>query len=194
MKLELVIAQLRTYSPTFAGRVLGATQFELLPEKQALAVPCAYVMPLEDSPGPTLAQNAVRQDLTDSFAVVVALSNQVDERGQASAINVHGMRKELWKALLGWRPEDEYNGIVYEGGSLMQLDRARMWYRFEFGAAMQIGPEDGWEEGYLESLPKFNTLHTKVDVIDPIADKNLHYPGPDGRIEFETEVTNLNPP
>ncbi|MEZ2293093.1 hypothetical protein [Variovorax sp. RCC_210] len=193
MDLNLVIQQLRTFAPSFVGRFAGAAEFKKVSENTALPMPCGYVIPLEDNPGPPGALNAVRMDLTDSFAVVVCLDNSLDERGQQPATNLHFVRKELWKALLGWRPTLEYNGIHYEGGSLQQLDRAQLWYQFEFGAPMQIGPEDGWELSMLDALPKLNTVHTKVDVIDPIADKNLHYPGPDGRIEFETHVTNLNP-
>ena len=192
MDLTLVIAQLRSYAPSFAGRFAGAAQFKLVSENTALPMPCGYVVPLEDSPGPAGAQNAVRQSLVDSFAIIVCLDNTLDERGQASAANLHAVRAELWRALLGWRPTLEYDGITYEGGSLQQLDRAQLWYQFEFGAAMEIGPSDGWEQGALAALPPFATLHTNVDVADPIADRNRKYPGPDGRIEFQTHHT-LNP-
>ncbi len=196
MKLNLVIAQLRAYCPSFAAaapalpRIAGAAEFKMVPETVALPVPSAYVIPLEDSPGPAKSGNAVRQELVESFAVVVALDNKLDERGQASATALHDLRAEIWKALLGWRPEAHYDGISYEGGSLLQLDRARMWYRFEFGAPMEIGPSDGWEEGMIAALPKLNTVHVNVDVIEPIAQPS---PGPDGRIEFQVRATNLNP-
>lgn len=195
MKLNLIIAQLRSYCPAFAAaapalpRVAGAAEFKLLAENQALPVPCAYVIPLEDSPEAPKSLNAVRQQMIESFAVVVALSNAVDERGQASATALHDVRAELWRALLGWKPEADYDGIRYEGGSLLQIDRARLWYRFEFGAPMEIGPSDGWEEGMLQALPSLNEVRVKVDVIEPIAQPS---PGPDGRIEFEVRVPNLN--
>lgn len=197
MKLNLIIDQLRTYCPAFApvspatrARVAGAADFKMVPETVALDVPCAFVIPLEDSPEPPQALNAVRQQMVESFAVVVALDNTADERGQASATTLHDLRAQLWKALLGWKPEADYDGISYEGGSLLQLDRKRMWYRFEFGAPMEIGPSDGWEEGMIAALPKLNTIHVDVDVIEPIASPA---PGPDSRIEFVVEVTNLNP-
>lgn len=196
MKLNLIIDQLRTLCPAFAAvaparaRVAGAADFKMVPETVALEVPCAFVIPLEDSPEPPQALNAVRQQMVESFAVVVALDNTADERGQASATTLHDLRAQLWKALLGWKPEADYDGIRYEGGSLLQLDRKRMWYRFEFGAPMEIGPSDGWEEGFIAALPKLNEVRVKVDVIEPIAKPA---PGPDGRIEFEVRATNLNP-
>lgn len=188
MQLELIIAQLRAYCPSFANRVVGAAEFAALQESTALATPCAYVIPMDDSPEPSMSQNAVRVPLEETFAVIVALDNKQDERGQASAKSVHSIRAELWAALLGWRPEERYDGITYEGGNLLEVDRARLWWRFEFSAYMEIGPEDGYEEGALAALPHFEGLNVKVDIVDPAADPNESYPGPDGRIEHEFNV------
>lgn len=192
MDLNLVIEQIRSYAPSFDGkRVAGAAQFKLVMENTNLQMPCGYVIPLADQPEPSHSQNSVRQKLTESFAVVVCIDNSVDERGQASSISVETIKRELWKALLGWRPTPQYNGIAYEASSLQSLNRAQLWHQFEFGAEMDIGPEDGWEEGALQRLPNFNTAHFNVDVIEPIAQPA---PGPDGRIEFQVHLTNLNPP
>ncbi|NDU86470.1 MAG: hypothetical protein G3H99_07635 [Ferrovum sp.] len=163
MQLELIIAQLRTLCPSFQGHVAGAAEFKPIPEAAALPVPCAFVIPLDDRPEPPKAQNAVGQEMTDSFGVIVALDNRVDEKGQNASAGVHAIRAEIWKALLGWipgpvntvNPATDYNGIYYEGGSLLSLDRARLWYQFEFGAAMWIGASDGFEAGALASLPNF---------------------------------------
>lgn len=182
MQLEIIIAALRQRCPSFASRVAGAAQLKLLPETSALPVPCAYVIPLDDSPGESKAQNSVRQALVDSFAIIVAISNVADERGQGAAVSVHAMRTELWAALLGWQPAERYLGITYEGGSLIGVDRARVWYQFEFGAAMEIDPEDGWQDRDLVGLPHFDGATINLDAIDP-ADPNIQNPGPDGRIE-----------
>lgn len=185
MELEPIIAALRARCPVFVNRVAGAAQFKLLAENAALPVPCAYVIPLDDSPSESQSQNGVRQGLDDAFAVIVAVSNLVDEKGQGGASSVHAMRSILWGALLGWQPGADYDGIVYEGGHILGLDRARLWYQFEFSAAMEIGPEDGWRQTELDNLPHFDGVNIKVDVIDPIADPNVQSPGPDGHIEFE---------
>ncbi|PZO17632.1 MAG: hypothetical protein DCF26_09395 [Burkholderiales bacterium] len=188
MNIDLIIAQLRTYCPTLAGRVAGAAQFAAVPESTALQVPCAFVIPLDDSPDPSASQNSVRQPLQDVFEVVVVLDNRPDERGQASGKSVHDIRAELWAALLGWQPEPRYDGIAYEGGNVLSIDRARLFWRFEFSAYMEIEPSDGFQEGALAALPHFDGVSLKVDVIDPIADPNLSYPGPDGRIEHNVPV------
>ena len=188
MDLDVVITALRARCPSYSQRVAGAARFQILPEASKLAVPHAFVIPLDDSPGESRASNAERQSMTDSFAVIVAISNLADEKGQGATATVRTQRTELWKALLGWRPTLEYNGINYEGGHLLQIDRARLWYQFEFGAEMEIGPEDGYEETQLAALPPFEGANINVDVIDPAADPNLQYPGPDGRTEFEVAV------
>lgn len=185
MNLNLVINQLRTYCPSFSGRVAGAARFKRLEESADLSVPAAYVIPLDDSPGDRMSLNDVRQPLIESFAVIVALSNVPDERGQAAVNTAHdAIRAELWHALLGWQPDKTiYRGVEYQGGNLLDLDRSRLWYQFDFGAYMEITPADGWQSIELNNLTHFDGATIKVDDIDPAADANIQYPGPDGRIE-----------
>lgn len=184
MQIEIIIQALRERCPSFASRVGGAAAFKDLEESTSLPVPSAFVIPIDDNPKDSKALNSVRQELTDSFAVIVAVSNTVDERGQAAFHSVRDLRAAIWAALLGWRPDPSYNGISYEGGTLLRMNRARLWYQFEFGADMEIGPEDGWQDTELAGLPHFDEANFKADFIDP-ADPNVQSPGPDGRIEVE---------
>lgn len=191
MQLETVIAALRARCPIFGNNVAGAAEFKSLQESSAFAVPFAFVIPLDDAPGESQSSNSVRQVLADSFAVIVAVSNTADEKGQGSVAAIHSIRATLWSALLGWRPSDRYNGVTYEGGNLLALDRARLWYQFEFSAVMEIEPSDGWQEIELSNLPHFEGVTIKLDSIDPMADPNLQSPGPDGRIEHEVRINDL---
>lgn len=184
MQLEPIIAALRQRcAGTFVDRIAGAAQFTYLKENVSLPVPFAFVIPLDDNPSPSKAQNSVRQELQDSFAVVVAINNVVDEKGQNAAHTVDSIRALLWSALLGWQPSDRYDGIEYEGGQLLALDRARLWYQFEFSAAMEIEPADGYQETGLAALPHFDGGTVRIDSVDP-TDKNVvQTSAPDGRIE-----------
>lgn len=194
MNLNLVIQQMRTYCPSFAGRVAGSARFKRLDEAANLQVPAAYVIPLDDNPDNTMSLNETRQVMIESFAVIVAISNTPDERGQAAVNSAHDtIRAEIWRALLGWQPDglgsaSRYRGIQYQGGNLLDLDRSRLWYQFDFGAYMEIGPDDGYQAIELGNLPHFDGATINVDDIDPAADPNLHYPGPDGRIEHTVTV------
>lgn len=183
MNLETIITALRARCPTLGTRIAGAAQYKPLAEAQALQVPCAFVIPLDDGPQESRAMNSVRQALTDSFAVVIYVANTADEKGQTGAHGIHLLRAELWAALLGWRPDLRYDGITYEGGSLLALDRARLAYQFEFGALMEIEPSDGWQETELAALPHFDGGTIKVDAIDPSDPNVVPTPQPDGRFE-----------
>ncbi|PQA78688.1 hypothetical protein [Rhodoferax sp. TS-BS-61-7] len=182
MELEPIIEALRTRLPVFGNRVGGAVQFKALGEKSTLQSPCAYVIPLDDNASERKAGNTARQEITDGFAVVVVMSNKPDEKGQGSALNAHNMRTLLWAALLGWCPSEEYDPIVYEGGQLMKLDRAEMWFQYEFSAMTEITDADGWRNTELNGLPHFDGLDVQLDAIEPF-DPNRGATGPDGRNE-----------
>jgi len=196
MNIDLIIAALRLRCPSFAGRVAGAAQFQLLPEKTNLPVPCAYVIPLDDRADENRSSTGYRQTITDAFAVIVALDNTADERGQAASGNVHAIRRELFKALLGWEVSDDYGGVEYAGGELLDIDRARLWYQFEFSAAFEIGSDDvsdpdTWQTIDLASLPALTEIHLD-DVANP-ADISEETPTPDGRTTARQRIT-LDPP
>lgn len=162
MQLSTIIGQIKAHCSSFTNRVAGAAEFKSLQEATALPVPCAFVIPLDDNPEASKAMNSVRIPMTDSFAVIVALSNTTDEKGQTATDGVHSIRAEIWAALLGFRPSTDYNGIEYQGGSLLSMDRARLWYQFEFGAEMEIGPADGWQDIDLAAQPHLDRIDIKI--------------------------------
>ena len=197
MNLNLVIQQIRTYAGLFSGRVAGAAQYKRLSETTNLTIPAAYVVPLDDQPGENEAYNGMLITLVDSFSVIAVIDNTTDERGQAAIGYGHDtVRAALWASLLGWQPDglgenSRYRGITYQGGNLLDLDRSRLWYQFDFGAEMQIIDADGWQAGYLTTLPHFDGMNIKVDEINPAYDQNLvaaGQQGPDGRIEFTLPI------
>lgn len=192
MNISLIIDAMRVRCASFGGRVAGAAEYTNLPKNAALITPCAFVLPLDDAPEAQRSENAYRQLVRESFAVVVALDNTADPRGQAAATSLHALRAELWRGLLGWKPEPDYNGIEYEGGQLLDMDRAQMWFQYEFAAEFEIGEGDvgspeTWQQAALEALPAFDHVRFTLDTIDP-HDPNLAAAGPDGRAEAEAGV------
>ncbi|WP_110995578.1 phage tail terminator protein [Pseudomonas sichuanensis] len=189
MKISPIIAHLRENCPSLAARVSGGIDLDAVSESALLKNPSAYVIAADDKAGDNKATNAVIQDVEDRFEVVLAMDTK-DERGQQAADLLHDFRKELWRALVGWRPAAEYDPIVYDGGGLVLINRARVVYRFSFSAAFQLGrnssddPAETWHEHELDGLPAFTGATINMDCIDP-ADPNLQYPGPDGRIEMK---------
>lgn len=179
MNLDPVILQLRERVPLFAQRVAGAAEFKVLPETAKLPVPAAYVMPLAEEPREPSSQNGYRQQVRDQIAVVVVLSNLAEERGQTAANSLHAVRTALFKALLGWQPAEDYDAMEFDGGQLLHLDRARLYYQFEFAAGWEIGTADTWIQARDEELPLLAGVDVKVDMRQPF-DPNRAPVGDDG--------------
>lgn len=191
MDLDAVIKQLRTRCPSFSQRVAGAAEYSVLPDAAGLNLPCAYVIPLDDKPSEQRSQNGYRQELREAFAVILRISNKSDERGQAATNEVYRLRREVFRALLGWQINDAYGIVEYEGGNLTSLSRALMDWQLEFSAVCELDASDTFIEVRDDELPALAGFDIGVDPISPFADPNLKQPGPDGRIEFALRIDGL---
>ncbi|MGE8516708.1 MAG: phage tail terminator protein [Alcaligenes nematophilus] len=194
MKLSDVVGHLRTYCRTFDNRVFVAIDFKPERGQVSVEVPSLVVMPADDEARAPIAQNLAVQEVTDRFTVVLMMATASNERGDATADALHDLRAEVWRALLGWRPGEEYEPIEYEGGEIIDMNRAVTYYGMTFSSELTVGYSNGlpadatpqtWQEYELAQLPPLSRLNISVDVIDPIADPNLQKPGPDGRTEFK---------
>lgn len=189
MKITPVVLQLRQRCPVFGGRVAGGIDFDAVKASQQVDRPGAFVIATGDDATDNDLQNGIRQDITDAFDVVVILDAK-DQRGQLAVDVLHDIRAQLWLALVGWKPAVEYDPITYDGGDLVQIDRALVIYRYSFVTAFQLGrnadnkPAETWHELELDGLQPLSGYDINIDCIDP-ADRNLKYPGPDGRIEIQ---------
>jgi len=108
------------------------------------------------------------------------VSNTADERGQAARNAVHDLRGELWFALLGWPFDDEYERIEYTGAALLNVDRARLDFQFEFSADFQIDESLTRKGLNVEALPAFESMNIELD------HKDLP---PDGNVDHQVEIT-----
>lgn len=192
MKLSLIIAALREWCPSFgeAGlrRVAAAKQFKPIPENQHFALPAAYVMPWQDeADGGNQSQTGYRQTLVDGFSVVLVLDNTAGEYSPEATDKVHDLRAEVFGAVLGWEPSDDYEPIEYKGGGVEYVDRARLYYRLDFAATTEITVEQTRHARDLAALPRFENVGFGIDALDP-ADPNRATPGPDGRFEAGAEI------
>lgn len=183
MKITPVIRQLRSYCPEFAGRVAGGLDWDPAEKSAAMALPAAYVIVVGDDASESTG-HVIAQAITDEFDVCVVLANK-DERGQDAADRLHDLRAELWRALVGFVPDEQSEPLQYGGSALLLIDRSRVVYRFRFFTEFQLGrntktqPPETWQERVLDGLPPLEGLDIKYDLIDP-------HGGPDGRIEFQT--------
>lgn len=177
--------------PTFNGHVAGAAEFKRLPESANLVMPAAYVIPLDDDAGEQQSENGYSQIVRDGFAVIVVVSNTSDERGQGGIVSVSAIRSVLWSALLSWAPDASHGPIVYEGGQLIDMDRARLYYQFEFSAPTEITEADTWQAVVNSQLDAFTQVHLDVDMIDPFDPNRVPAGerGPDGTIDAGVLIT-----
>ncbi len=181
MNLDAVIVQLRTQTiPTFNRRIHGAAEFAPIADldKTDLPVPCAFVIPLADRAQPQAEQNIELQDLEERFGVIVALSNVQDRTGLKAALDVYTVREVIWKAILNWTPNAQaYKPIRYYGARLLSMNRAVLFWMFEFYTQTTIVDADGHQP----ELTDLKTIHIDYDSA-PI----------DGQLEKQDRIINLD--
>lgn len=143
------IAQLRANAPVFGGRVAGAAEFVrgLRDYTTSLPLPAAYVLPLDqDVERGNDSWGGLQQLVHIGVGVAVELDAQTDRRGQAPAMDLDGVREQVWGSVLNYRLDDCHmaRGAYYRGARGLDLDRARLWYQFEFTVDWQITDADGY--------------------------------------------------
>ena len=139
MKLLPVINQIKlTAAATFGTRVAGAVQFAAAVEQADLPVPHAFVIWLGDAPSEDQSGDTVVQMVADEIAVVVAVDNTADPRGQAAYEQLEDIKAVLLAGLLGWRPTADHGQMAYLGSLHLGMDRARLWHQYGFKADIII--------------------------------------------------------
>ncbi|WP_095188871.1 hypothetical protein [Pseudomonas sp. Irchel 3E19] len=193
MKITPILTQLRAQCPSLGNHIAVGVDLALLQGNPDLPTPSAYVTPLADVASNSSAQNLTVQAIRDRFEIVLVL----DASDATKALDrLHDLRAELWRALVGFKPDIDYSAIAYDGGELVSINSSRAYYRLRFFAEFQLGrnlpsqPAESWHERELDGLSSFTGVTVRVDAIDP-ADPNLKHPGPDGRVEltFSGDVT-----
>jgi hypothetical protein len=158
------IEQLRANCPPLGGNVAGAADFQkgLQNYNTNMVLPAAYVVPLdqEAETGPNGLQNQQMVGLWEiidkTIGVIVELDATSDRRGQGPAMQYDVIEAALFAAMLNWSPVTcrvpNNQGFYFRGGRFLDLDRARLFYQWEFGLRYQITDEDGWQASTPEDL------------------------------------------
>lgn len=133
MKLGPIIVRLRAQVAAFSDRVGGATELAVAAEdSKELAVPHAFVYRLNDAPETSDEIGAGTQAMDESFGVLVAVSNTGDVRGAGADDALDTLRDAILDALKGWSPDGDHQEFEYRGFETVELNRARVWRRFDF--------------------------------------------------------------
>lgn len=126
-----IVARLKT-EVTDLKLVGGAADLSAAADS-ALAKPAAFVLPnSERASSSTTGTMVVNQQNTVRFAVVIAVQNLRDKRGEKAQADLRSLRGDIMTALHGWQPDADFDPIEYGGGKLLQLSDQVLWWQDEF--------------------------------------------------------------
>lgn len=142
MKLSHVVHTLRHFGLSFEGRVSWIAKFSSVKDTTFSELPAAYVVPLDDKAQNNKSKTDYWQNVTESFGVIVVLK-LIGEQGKQEIYDlVENIKVELWQVLLGLELTPFHYPIQYDGGKLLDLDKDRICYQFNFSSVREIGFED----------------------------------------------------
>jgi len=117
----------------------GAADFAAAEQSLRNKTPAAYVVPLTETARPnSSATLVVRQQVTQQFGVIFALSNLRDNRGEKALEDLHQVRQQVFEKLLGWAPPGEQSLMEFGGGRLLEMDNQVVWWQDEFLIDIQL--------------------------------------------------------
>jgi hypothetical protein len=141
------ITQLRANAPIFGGRVAGAAEFYagLRNYNTSMVLPAAYVLPLGQEAEPNQVWNGLIQIIHKSVGVAVELDAQRDRRGQDPSMGFEDIEAQIFASVLNLEVGNcrMVRGASFSGARYLDLDRARLWYQWEFNIDWQITDADG---------------------------------------------------
>lgn len=154
------IEQLRANCPPFNGNVAGAAAFRqgLENYNANLPLPAAYVVPLDQATegDGNQSMTGLFQIIDKTVGIIVELDATADRRGQEGVMIYDVIEDALFGALLNWAPVacrmPNGQGFYFSAGRFLDLDRARLFYQWEFGLRYQITDADGWQGAPPEDL------------------------------------------
>ncbi len=168
MLIGPIALKLRTAETRFENRIFGAAELALALE-YTLKVESAFVVQLAETASANTQDNAILQLITERFAVIVALDNGSSDKGKTGLIaydKLFSARAEIFKAILGWQIPGAESLVEYAGGRVAGLNRAYLWYQFEFSVKTRIDDDDGVDVG-ADDLDMFDTIYAQWAIDGP---------------------------
>ena len=109
MKITPILTQLRGQCPDLANHISVGVDLALLQGNPDLPMPSAHVLPLADLASTSTAQNLTAQPIRERFEIVLVL----DASDATKALDLlHDLRAELWRALVGFKPDKASSAIA----------------------------------------------------------------------------------
>jgi hypothetical protein len=174
MILETFIASLRANAPVFQGRVAGAAEFYagLRNYNTSLPMPAAYVLPLGQEAEPNdLQAGGIVQWVHKTIGIAVELDAQSDRRGQTPTMSFDEIEAQIMASCLNLVVDRcrMSRGTAFAGARYLDLDRARLWYQWEFVIDWQINSVDDGVADPCDTAPALNPIELDIH-LQPIED------------------------
>jgi len=187
MLLSPIILKIRAQETEFKNYVGGSADLANAME-YSLTKEAAFVIQLAETASANNYDSSINQKITERFAVVVALDNGTSNKDKLGLIaydRLAGIRTELFSAILGWQMTDTESLVEYSGGKVLGVNRAWLWYQFEFSVDTRITDDDGVDNG-ADDLPLFDEIYAQY-ILAPSADlPQAHVP-----VNFDVDMTQI---
>lgn len=173
MRLGPIALKLRLAETRFENRIFGVAELALALE-YTLTKESAFVIQLNETASANTMDNSINQKIGERFAVIVALANDISDKdkvGLTAYDSLFAVRAELLAALLGWQIPGTESLVSYGGGRVAGINRAYLWYQFEFVVETRIDDDDGVDVG-ADDLPPFDTIYAQY-MLSPSAKLDL---------------------
>jgi hypothetical protein len=174
MKVGPIVLKLRLQNTRFENRIGGAAELAAA-MTYTLQKEMAFVVQMAETTSANNYDAGINQVINERFAVIVALDNAIsdkDKLGLTAYDTLFDIRAEIFHAILGWQMPDAESLVSYAGGRVVRVDRAYLWYQFEFLVSTRISDGDGVDVGAAD-LGYFDSIYAqwiltpsaKMDVI-----------------------------
>ena len=118
--------------------VEGAAEFASANETGAPQSPAAYVVPLDETTGPSRLVGATGQTLTTRYGVLLAFRHVGDARGESASKALETVGEAVREALLGWAPSTGHSPSEFAGSRLISVADGVVWRRLDFSTESEI--------------------------------------------------------
>jgi len=162
LQIGPIALKLRLANTRFENRIFGAAELALALE-YTLKKESAFVIQLNETANSNSLDSGISQKITERFAVLVALDNGTSDRdkiGLTAYDTLSSVRTEIFSAILGWQMTGAESLVSYGGGRIAGINRAYLWYQFEFVVETRIDDDDGVDVGR-DELPDFDTIYAQ---------------------------------
>lgn len=107
----------------------GAAEFQTAADGNPKAVPAAYVLPMDETPGDRPFSGDDIQQIDIAVAVVLVLKNVAEPKGGAAVDDLQALRDEVKIALLGWVPITGYASLSRGRSNLLAFRDGYLWWQ-----------------------------------------------------------------